>query len=430
MSKTILMVCDFYAPFIGGAERQVQLLGIELAERGYTVHVATVQHVGLPRQETHDGVTLHRVRGLLTSVSWFSKDIRRRYHPPFPDPGITLGLWRLIRQVKPDIVHATGWSAYSVAAALTGTDIPLVISVRDYGYSCAARTMLFNGAECSGPHPVKCLACTTSQYYSVPKAIASVLGVFAGKALLNRKTYAAHSISTYVQRTTRRDLLNWQGNDRKEEFIPEFVIPSFLMVRLSADAPDSFLARLPSEPFILYVGALQRHKGIHVLLAAYKRLHQPPPLVMIGTPWHDTPREFPPGVQVIHNVPHYAVMAAWERCMFGVAPSIWPEPLGMVIIEALSKGKAVISTNLGGPTDAIEDGINGFLVPPNDVNALNTAMRKLISDDALRSRMGQAASEYAQRYMAAAIVPQFEELYRNVKVDISTERRAASLSVR
>ena len=94
-----------------------------------------------------------------------SRDPGRQHHPPFPDPVTTLGLRRLIRRWKPDLVHSYGWITYSAAAALLGSDIPLVVSARDYGYVCGVRNLLHvSGSVCSGPAPMKCLRCTTATY--------------------------------------------------------------------------------------------------------------------------------------------------------------------------------------------------------------------------------------------------------------------------
>ena len=53
----------------------------------------------------------------------------------------------MIRSFKPDVVHAYGWFSYSGALALLGTNIPLLISARDYGYSCATRTLVYRGEQ-------------------------------------------------------------------------------------------------------------------------------------------------------------------------------------------------------------------------------------------------------------------------------------------
>ena len=81
-------------------------------------------------------------------------------------------------------------------------------------------------------------------------------------------------------------------------------------------------------------------------------------------------------------------MAMWERALFGVFPSKWPEPLATVVHEAMSNGRPVIGTTPGGHEDMIDDGETGFLVPGGDPDALAAAMARLIDDAALRERLG------------------------------------------
>jgi glycosyltransferase involved in cell wall biosynthesis len=409
------MVSDFYPPFIGGAERQVQLLSWELIRRGHEVKVATVWHDGLPEQQDDSGIAVRRLKGLTTRVPWFSKDPKRRYHPPFPDPGIVQGLRQFIQRWQPDVVHAHGWIAYSCSVALLGKKIPLVISVRDYGYTCAQRTLLHKGQVCTGPEPLKCLQCATHAY-GFPKSLAATTGVFSGRVILKRKLSAIHSVSTFVQQIVRRDLLrnieqNWKYH---QDRIPDIVAPSMLVESNGVAPVQEYSAKLPTQPYILFVGALQPHKGLGPLIAAYQRLNNPPPMVLIGTAWPDTPSTWPPGVTVLHNVPHQAVMVAWERCLFGVAPSVWPDPLPGVVREAMSKGKAILATQIGGNTDMILPGETGLFVPPDDVDALTVAMQQLIDDPELRQRLGQAAMQSLSRFTPNEVLPLFEDLYHQV----------------
>lgn len=410
----VLQVSDFYPPFIGGAERQVQLLSRELRRRGHEVSVATVWHAGLQEREMDDGVAVHRIRGLLTSIPFFYGS-RRRYHPPFPEPVFALRLRSLIRELSPDIVHAHGWVAYSAAVATIGTGIPLLVSARDYGYTCALRTMLWRGTVCSGPAPAKCVACAADRY-GAAKSIAAVGAVYAFRPLLRRRIAALHSISTFVQSTLQRDLLGQHERAPGDRpVIPDIVIPSFL-VDPTTRGPAEALA-LPAEPFILFVGALEPHKGIDDLLNAYETLRRRrpmPALVVIGTVWPDSPTAYPDGVSLFTDVPHDQVMDAWGRCLFGVAPARWPEPLGGVVSEAMSRGRAVIATRVGGHTDVIEDGRTGILVAPHDAVALATAIERLVDDAALRDRLGGEARIAAERLTAAAVVPQFERLYERM----------------
>lgn len=414
MGLRILLASDFYPPFIGGAERQVYLLGQELANLGHNAQVVTVWHTNLPENEQDGQVAIHRLRGLTTRVPWFSKDPGRRYHPPFPEPGITWGIRRLIKQWQPDIVHASGWIAYSCAAALVGMSIPLVLSARDYGYSCAVRTLLQNGQHlCNGPGIIKCLQCAQITY-GRPKAIAAVSGVLGGRQLLRQKVQAVHSVSSFVQAITERDLYGVRpGQPGSPVTTIADVVPP-LNQALDSAAIARVRDCLPTTSYLLFVGALQPHKGVNLLLEAYTRLAAPPPLVLIGTVWPDTPRIVLPGVHVLENVPHATVMQAWRDCLFGIIPSIWPDPLPGVVREAMSVGKAVIATATGGNLDMIIDNETGLLVPPGDAAALAAAIQRLIGDPVLRERLGSAAQRTTTQFTGAFVAHQFDALYQRV----------------
>jgi glycosyltransferase involved in cell wall biosynthesis len=106
-------------------------------------------------------------------------------------------------------------------------------------------------------------------------------------------------------------------------------------------------------------------------------------------------------------------MAAWGRAMFGVMPSLWPEPLGSTVAEGMSRGKPVIGTRLGGHADLITDA-TGILVPQGDVGALTRAMEELIGDPERRDAYGRAAAERARGFTAASVLPEFERAYEDV----------------
>lgn len=421
MNLRILLVSDHYPPFIGGAHRQTQLLGRELRRRGHHVEVVTSWHPGIPEEEDDDGVHVHRLKELRTLIPTLIRDHGQRFHPPYPDPITTWRMRRVIMRMRPDVVHSYGWITYSCAAALLGTRIPLLVSARDYAPGCTTRTLIHKGQHlCSGPSIRKCLACA-AHYYGAPKGYAAVLGVFGSRGLLRRKITGIHSISTFVQQVFRRDFLRQPGfrTGIGAQPIIEAIIPSFRESEKEGTITfdmniKPYLDQLPKEPFILFVGALRRVKGIDQLLAAYTRLSPNLPLVLIGTVERDTPSVFPPGVIVLQNFPHQAVMAAWERCLFGVVPSLWPEPLGSVVYEGMSKGKAVIGTRPGGHTDMIVPEVTGLLVPAGDVEALKNAMQRLIEDRELCLKLGQAAQERARMFTADINVPKFEQLYQQL----------------
>lgn len=87
------------------------------------------------------------------------------------------------------------------------------------------------------------------------------------------------------------------------------------------------------------------------------------------------------------------------------------ESFGMTIVEAMRVGLPVVSTDCPlGPGEIISDGVDGLLVPPRDVDALAAGILRLINDDELRHRMGEAALEKGARYDPARIADACEAL--------------------
>jgi len=417
----ILMVTDSYPPVNpGGATRDTQLLSRALVRRGHAVEVATPWQVGTPAREDDHGVGVHRLKGLSARVSWLSSDPDYRHHPPLPDPAAVWEFRRLIRRLRPDIVHSYGWVTYSCVAAMPRTGLPLLLSARDYSNICAIRTLVQQRPDgeriCSGPALGKCLACASRYYGSAPKAMAAAGGVLSGRVLLKRHMTALHSCSTYMQGIMRRDLLERRASplEPRGVTVVDEVIPSFGDDAGDGAPDEGVLAQLPVEPYILFVGALRPIKGLAPLLEAYGRLESPPPLVLLGPRTPETPASFPAGITVVPGASHATVMAAWERALFGVAPSLLPEPFGNVVHEGMSRGRAMIGTAPSGMSDMIADGETGLLVAPGDAVALERAMRRLVGDAGLRERLGAAARERARLFTAAAVMPHFEDLYSRV----------------
>jgi glycosyltransferase involved in cell wall biosynthesis len=95
-------------------------------------------------------------------------------------------------------------------------------------------------------------------------------------------------------------------------------------------------------------------------------------------------------------------------------PSIY-EPLGMVPMEAMACGVAVVASAVGGLPEVVEDGVTGILVPPRDPRAIAQALIRLLDTPQDRVRMGSAARERAVRkFSPATITAQYAVLYRRV----------------
>ena len=86
----------------------------------------------------------------------------------------------------------------------------------------------------------------------------------------------------------------------------------------------------------------------------------------------------------------------------------------MAVLEAMVAGNAIVASATGGIPEAIQDGRDGVLVPPGDVARLSASLGALLEDPGLRSRLGIAARERAQReFVSSVMAERYESLYRN-----------------
>jgi glycosyltransferase involved in cell wall biosynthesis len=421
----ILQVSDFYRPVIGGLERHVETLSRELVRLGHTVTVVTLQTGDDPAEETLDGVHLVRIRGWSGGRAAFHADTRRPFHPTFPDPGAMAALRRILQSERPAVVHSHSWLQYSYFPLYHPQRGPAhVVTLHDHGLACAKKTLqltsrrpagaadgapeLRSGAKsrpCSGPRLAKCLACAPDQY-GVLKGTAVTAGLRASR-LLHGRADCYIALSTAVADGSRRVL---PGSC--EIMVIPTMVPDQLPALAQSTARPEFLP--PDDGYLMFVGALGRHKGVDVLLQARRMMRNRAPLVLIGTPRSDTPRIDAPEVVVVRNVPSGQVMASWMRASVAVVPSVWDEPMGQVAIEAMLLGRAVVASDVGGLPDVVEHGVTGLMVPPGDPAALAAALDSLLDDPGRRQAMGEAGRLRAQRFRASAVVPRITEVFENV----------------
>ena len=162
----------------------------------------------------------------------------------------------------------------------------------------------------------------------------------------------------------------------------------------------------PDRTQVLFVGRLVRHKGIEHAIAA---LEPDMRMVVAGVPY-DAPyaamlRDAAIGrrVEFREGVDDPALPALYGGSLATVVPSVYrlwgggetavPELLGLVALESMACGTPVIVSNVGSLPELVEDGVTGFVVPPNDSAAIRAALRALMADPAKRDEMGRRARE-------------------------------------
>jgi glycosyltransferase involved in cell wall biosynthesis len=163
-------------------------------------------------------------------------------------------------------------------------------------------------------------------------------------------------------------------------------------------------------PIFGSVGRLDSWKGFDVMLRAVPAVatrHKDATFVLVGGP-HEFNPEHAERLRAqaqalglgarVRLVGHQPNPEEWIHAMDVFVHASRNEPFGMVVIEAMALGKAVIATAEGGPTEVITPGVDGLLSAYGDSLALGTAINRLLDDPDLGRRLGEAARRRAQDF--------------------------------
>jgi glycosyltransferase involved in cell wall biosynthesis len=161
---------------------------------------------------------------------------------------------------------------------------------------------------------------------------------------------------------------------------------------------------------IVFVGQLTQRKGLSYLLRAYERFHEPKTSLTLIGKIQGNGAEFEPWRHLFKHVPHVPqseLAGLFQQADVFVFPTL-VEGMPLVVVEAMACGLPVITTR-NGPGDIVRDGVDGFIVPPRDVDAILERLGQLRDDPDLRFRMALNARLRSQeftweRYRCMAVV--------------------------
>lgn len=404
----VLLLAQFYPPDIGGEERHVHNLARALVGRGHHVEVLTTALASTGAGTTdEEGVVVHRVRSGAQRLPGIYSDENRPHSPPVPDPGLRAATARLLDSGRFDVAHAHNWIVNSAIGPARRSGTPLVLSLHDFSHICAVKRFVRQGRICDGPSPLGCLRCGIG-HYGLP------LGTFTVGANAVSRRARHRGIASFIAVSSAVA----EGSQLAGAGVPFEVIPNFV--------PDELLVTEaePSDGPLLYLGDLVYDKGVTVVLDAYRRLEDPPELLLVGRRSPGLALDLPPGARVLPPAAHDEAMGHLRRARAVVVPSIVHDACPTVVLEAMAAGKPVVGAARGGIVDLVVDGATGFLVQPEPA-AVADALRRLVEDPCLAHAMGRAGRERAVGFTASAVVERIEGVYAAVLAGRPDARPAA-----
>lgn len=176
---------------------------------------------------------------------------------------------------------------------------------------------------------------------------------------------------------------------------------------------------------VLFVGRLVSFKGVFVMIDAFREVLRVMPnatLTIAGAGEMKARMEeivrsegLEQAVEFLGQVPASGMAEVYARATVVIMPSIFPEAFGKVGVEAMSVGRPVIASDVGGVRDWLEDGVNGLLVRPAESRDLAIAITELLEDLGRVEQMGKAARRTAEKFSLESHMEKFEELLHRVR---------------
>ena len=302
----------------------------------------------------------------------------------------------LLDAFRPDIIHIHGIYHQLTPAILppaVARDIPVVFTLHDYKVICPAYHFFRPGVgvceDCRGGRQYMCAVHQCNHGSLAADAVYALDGWLQWHRGTVRDTVAAFVgpchfiVDKCAEHGIARDKLHY--------------VPNFFQTTDDRPVQADAIAALRAKygRFLLYFGRLSVEKGLIDLVeaAALARV----PLVLAGEGREEgSLRALASRLGVAaHFTGHLAGSDLWAHVAAAEAialPSIWYEIAPKSILEAQARGKVVITTKIGGNPELVEDGVTGFVVPPNDPAALGRAVSRafaLPADDL--ARLGDAA---------------------------------------
>ncbi len=363
----ILQVCDYYQ-YLGGAEQYVLSLSERLESLGHKICVV----YGQETQETLKikGRGEYFLPAIIEENSINKRDKKK--------------LDTIVQEENPDIIYVHNVKNPYLIQHLSRQK-PVVRFVHDLSLFCLNWRKILPSKNIICPYPVG-LRCIFNAYSN--RCISRNPWISFRKWRFNKKQLKINRqldkliVASFYMKAC---LIQNEFSPDRIEVIPYYT------ESVNYD-------QVNFNNFILFVGRIHETKGLQHLLMALKACPDGLKLVVIGE--GDYKSEIEKLISQ-NKLGHRIEFLGWRsqerlrehylNCLALVVPSLWPEPFGIVGIEAMSYKKPVIAYDVGGISDWLEDGANGFLVERNNIDELAEKVKILYFNKEKAIQMGKEA---------------------------------------
>jgi glycosyltransferase involved in cell wall biosynthesis len=298
-------------------------------------------------------------------------------------------LGRLLDVEKPAVAHIHNiyhQLTLSIVDELHARGIPIVQTLHDYKIACPAYTLFTEGAPCR-----RCVGRSTihAVRHRCVKGSLPASALAAAEASIARRRGTYQRVAFFIAPSRFAGSIAMAAGipEQRVRFLPYFLPDDELVEPSSAARPPTFF----------FGGRLAETKGVRQLLTAFEQVPAPARLKVAG--WGPLEAEVQAAaernsrVEYLGSVPRSDVLSELARSRALLLPSTWEDNCPLVMLEARARATPVIASDRGGPPEFVRDGVDGFVVDPDDIGALSERIRRLAEDESMAEEFGRLGRE-------------------------------------
>ena len=366
----------------GGAETILVKINPYLSDKGYTIKTLA-SDLGADKEHFND-YTFKNISttGLLKPFVFLF------------NPSSFFVLKRVLREYKPDLVHLHLMHEITPSALFLLKKYPAVMTL--HGAETFLSELLLWDLKSEDQEDLNMAGRFRYFYFN------SIQKFFYKFALKNVDIFIAPSI--YMQKVAKTDVS------------PIIHLPNFIELQQFHTIRNNYN--------LLFVGRLEKMKGVEFLIQAISTIIKVFPqttLTIVGDGGNKSDLlnlvkklQIEKYIQFRGWVEHKDLDPYYARASIVVIPSIAPENFPTVCNEAMSAGRPVIGTSIGGIPEIIDDGVNGYLVKPESSEQIAEKVIKLFAEEKLLEEMGRNARKKAEEFSIEKHVDTLGKIYEEV----------------